>query len=126
LGQPPSIFTGRLPSTFNYTVPRCPTRSTAALRDDGVENVAAFTLVEHHAQALSIPAIETRDHGYESFTGKRDTVPGRQEPSRGKGARLSGAQSLQSKLVRDIDAVVVTRFWCPATVTPDEIRSWLS
>ena len=60
-----------------------------------------------------------------SFAGKRDTVPGRQEPSRGKAARPSGAQSLQAKLSRVIEAEVVTRFWCPATITPNEVRAWI-
>jgi hypothetical protein len=47
LGQPPSILTGRLPSTFTTPSWRA-ARSTAALRNDGVEDVAAFALVEHH------------------------------------------------------------------------------
>ena len=40
-------------------------------------------------------------------------------------ARPSGAQSLQAKPSRVIEAVVVTRFWCPATVTQNEVLSRL-
>ena len=36
------------PLNIHNAVPRRPTGSTSALRDDGVENVAALTLVEHH------------------------------------------------------------------------------
>ena len=39
----------------HYAVPRCAARSTAALRNDGVENVAALALVEHHGP----PSLDT-------------------------------------------------------------------
>ena len=48
LGQPPSILTGRLPctlSTRSHGVPHVPQRPSA---NDGVEDVTALTLVEHH------------------------------------------------------------------------------
>ena len=32
---------------------------------------------------------------------------------------------LQAKLSRVIEAEVVTRFWCPATITPNEVRAWI-
>jgi hypothetical protein len=36
----------------HHAVPRCATRFTAALRNDGVEDVAAVALVEDHARTL--------------------------------------------------------------------------
>ena len=32
---------------------------------------------------------------------------------------------LQAKLSRVIEAEVVTRSWCPATITPNEVRAWI-
>ena len=108
--------------------PRRLAHFAGTLRDDGIEDVADVALgaVITHAQTVSAPhRLKLGSRGMSSFAGKRDTAPGRQEPSE-VGARLSSAQSLQSKLFRDIDAVVVTRFWCPATATQNGVRSWLS
>src|ERR1039457_958359 len=53
---------------IHHAVPRCAARSTAALRNDGVENVAALTLVEHHGlNAIHSETIEIRDQGYGGY-----------------------------------------------------------
>ena len=46
-----------------------------ALRNDGVENVDALALIEHHGpNAIGSGPIETRDQGYEFFAGERDSA----------------------------------------------------
>src|ERR1035441_8836689 len=46
----------------------CATRFTAALRNDGVEDVAALTLVEHHGlNAIHSETIGIRDQGYGGY-----------------------------------------------------------
>jgi hypothetical protein len=49
-------------------VPRCAARSTSALRNDRVEDVAALTLIEHHGlNAIHSETIEIRDQGYGGY-----------------------------------------------------------
>jgi hypothetical protein len=49
---------------------------------------------------------------------------GRQPPERWGLGHLAG-KPLQAKLSRVIEAEVITRFWCPATITPNEVRTWI-
>jgi hypothetical protein len=46
-----------LPLDIHNAIPRCAARSTAALRNDGVEDVAALALVEHQSAGHRIARV---------------------------------------------------------------------
>jgi hypothetical protein len=81
-----------LPVHIHNAVPRRPTRSTAALRDDGVENVASLTLVEDHGlNGIGSDRLNLLKRGINFYA--RDPTPGSPEtglscPSARSGARI--------------------------------------
>jgi hypothetical protein len=54
VGTPAPDLHWTLTVRIHNAVPRCAAPSTAALRNDGVQDVAALTLVEHHCPTLPI------------------------------------------------------------------------
>jgi hypothetical protein len=53
---------------LHSAIPRCAARSTRALRNDGVEDVAVLALVERHGlDAIRSQTSETREPGYGEY-----------------------------------------------------------